>query len=241
MREEQEKWTGRVNLSGGEVEYTVRVSQKAKHMRLVVGIGTGLEVVVPLTFNDKDLDSILVKNQKWILDKLKNLKQFAQNTDAVVSDIPESIYYRGLEYRVETRIDFSSPPSVLMEKTKFVIFIPEEHGVALLKEWLRKEARWIIHQRVQEISERLSLKYNRIFIRDQKTRWGSCSSKKNLNFNWRLVMAPPEVLDYVVVHELMHLLEQNHSKKFWALVEMVCPNFKTYRSWLKEYAPRLSF
>lgn len=76
--------------------------------------------------------------------------------------------------------------------------------------------------------------YRNITIREQKTRWGSCSSEKNLNFNWKLILAPPEVLDYVVVHELCHLKEMNHSKAFWDEVGKVMPEYETYKLWLKE-------
>lgn len=81
--------------------------------------------------------------------------------------------------------------------------------------------------------------FNRITIRDQKTRWGSCSAKGTLSFNWRLMLAPPAVLDYVVVHELCHLTHMDHSKAFWALVESVCPDYRVHRKWLKEHGHEL--
>ena len=80
----------------------------------------------------------------------------------------------------------------------------------------------------------MGVSYRNITIREQKTRWGSCSSEKNLNFNWKLILAPPEVLDYVVVHELCHLKEMNHSKAFWDEVGKVMPEYETYKLWLKE-------
>lgn len=83
--------------------------------------------------------------------------------------------------------------------------------------------------------------YTRITIRDQKTRWGSCSSRGTLSFNWRLMLAPPAVLDYVVVHELCHLEHMNHSKDFWHCVEMILPNYKIHRKWLKEHGQELTF
>lgn len=81
--------------------------------------------------------------------------------------------------------------------------------------------------------------YHRITIRDQKTRWGSCSAKGTLSFNWRLMLAPPAVLDYVIVHELCHLTHMDHSKAFWALVESVCPDYRTHRKWLKDHGQEL--
>ncbi len=81
--------------------------------------------------------------------------------------------------------------------------------------------------------------FQRITIRDQKTRWGSCSARGTLSFNWRLMLAPPAVLDYVVVHELCHLTHMNHSAAFWALVESVCPDYRIHRKWLKEHGQEL--
>lgn len=82
--------------------------------------------------------------------------------------------------------------------------------------------------------------YNRITIRDQKTRWGSCSAKGTLSFNWRLMLAPPEILDYVVIHELCHLTYMDHSAAFWRKVESVCPGYRTARRWLKDHGHELT-
>ena len=81
--------------------------------------------------------------------------------------------------------------------------------------------------------------YNRITIRDQKTRWGSCSARGTLSFNWRLMLAPPAILDYVVVHELCHLTHMDHSAAFWQAVESVCPDYRSARKWLKEHGQEL--
>lgn len=87
--------------------------------------------------------------------------------------------------------------------------------------------------RVREFADILGVTYGRVTIRNQRTRWGSCSSKGNLNFNCLLMEAPKEVQDYVIVHELCHIIEMNHSKRFWSLVESVLPNYKQSRLWLK--------
>ncbi len=100
--------------------------------------------------------------------------------------------------------------------------------------YYRRKARQKIKERLYFFSQLYDLKYNQVYIRDQKTRWGSCSSKKNLNFNWRLILAPAEVLDYVVVHELCHLKHMNHSRAFWQLVSKQCPDFNQPKKWLKE-------
>ncbi|KAF0125392.1 MAG: hypothetical protein FD189_1682 [Elusimicrobia bacterium] len=95
-------------------------------------------------------------------------------------------------------------------------------------------ARVLLTARADHWSLELGIPYKRIAIRSQRTRWGSCSAKGNLNFNWRLAAAPSAVLDYVVVHELCHLRELNHSRDFWAHVRAACPDYKSHRRWLRE-------
>ncbi len=98
---------------------------------------------------------------------------------------------------------------------------------------LSKEAKKYLPKRAEIFADKMGVKYNRIAIRSQRTLWGSCSNKNNLNFNCLLMLCPEEVRDYVVVHELCHLKEMNHSKNFWTLVEKYCPDYKTHRQWLK--------
>lgn len=97
----------------------------------------------------------------------------------------------------------------------------------------------VIPQRVRHYAEIMKVRYGRITIRSQKTRWGSCSEKGNLNFNCLLMLAPEEVVDYVVVHELCHLIEMNHSKAFWQQVERVMPDYKRHRQWLKDHGTEI--
>ena len=98
----------------------------------------------------------------------------------------------------------------------------------------RGNSKEIILARVRHWAAVLNLEYGRVFVKDQRTLWGSCSGRRNLNFNWRLAAAPPEALDYVVIHELCHLREMNHSKRFWDLVRAACPDYKARRKWLRD-------
>lgn len=108
-----------------------------------------------------------------------------------------------------------------------------------LKQALSRRALARIRQRLNHYAPRLGVTFGRVTVRDQKSRWGSCSAKQNLNFNWKLIMAPPEVLDYVVVHELCHLREFNHSPRFWALVEAQLPEYACWKKWLKDHGSEL--
>ena len=106
--------------------------------------------------------------------------------------------------------------------------------------WYRKETRAITHDLIREYQKKFHFKVNKVRITSAKTRWGSCSSKNNLNFTYRLCMAPMRVIDYVVVHELTHLIHHNHSKAFWKAVERVKPDYRKDRDWLKKHGPLLT-
>jgi predicted metal-dependent hydrolase len=117
----------------------------------------------------------------------------------------------------------------------------EEKDIAkALMKWYRGEAAATLRERVEHWSYILDVTSFRLTVRDQRTRWGSCSAKGALSFSWRLVLAPPEVLDYVALHEVAHLREHNHSKRFWAIVTQHCPEYRTHREWLRREGPALS-
>ena len=108
-------------------------------------------------------------------------------------------------------------------------------GDPALERWYREQARKRIAWRTAYFARHMGVTYGRISIRAAKTRWGSCSAEGNLNFHWKLILMPPEILDYVVVHELAHRKEMNHSDRFWAEVERVLPDYRQRRAWLKEH------
>ena len=110
---------------------------------------------------------------------------------------------------------------------------------AALKSTLAALALERIRQRISVFQPVIGGEFGRVAVRDQRSRWGSCSSKHNLNFNWKLIMAPPQVLDYVVIHELCHLHEFNHSARFWRLVEGVMPDYEVWKKWLKNHGGEL--
>lgn len=121
------------------------------------------------------------------------------------------------------------------------LYTPAElRRLQVLEKRYRNSARKVFTKRVEFYHKVTGGTYTSITIRDQKSRWGSCSSRGTLSFNYRLVFAPPAVLDYVVVHELCHLTHMNHSKDFWNMVASVMPDYKTYKNWLKEHGQELT-
>lgn len=116
----------------------------------------------------------------------------------------------------------------------------EQKRLQILEKRYRNSARTTFEKRVAYYHQFTGGEYHTITIRDQKSRWGSCSSRGTLSFNYRLIFAPPKVLDYVVVHELCHLTHMDHSKNFWNMVEQIMPEYKTYKTWLKEHGQELT-
>ena len=109
-----------------------------------------------------------------------------------------------------------------------------EYRRSAIEKWYRKEALDVIEEKASEYAACIHVSFQNVHIKDTKSRWGSCSSRGNLNFSWRLMMAPEPVLDYVVIHELCHLKYMDHSEHFWNLVAEFCPSYKQYRKWLKD-------
>lgn len=232
-----------INLNGRMVPYTIRRSIRAKHLRLQVCLNPCfLEVIVPETFQLGELKGILLEKKSWILKKLATADRLSVARQAEQAQ-GRSVLYRGRPYPVEVRVEPGSTSKVEVQEDRLVVVVPpalEGNDSAVLERWLRQMARLLIHQRLRVMNEKLKLPFNRVFIKGQKTRWGSCSQQRNLNFNWRLVMAPLPVMDYIVAHELAHLVEMNHSKKFWAVVEQIYPGYREQRAWLKKNGKMLT-
>ncbi|HNR62782.1 MAG TPA: M48 family metallopeptidase [Thermotogota bacterium] len=162
--------------------------------------------------------------------------------------LSERIFYRGT--LLPLNVFFSNRVgnvSISVQSASFDISIhpylkgkiTDEGLEKCIKQWLESEAKRVIPAKVKEWAEKTSLFPYKVRVKDQRSRWGSCSSKRNINLNWRLIMAPETVMGYVIVHELCHLQVPNHSKSFWALVAHFLPDFQVSKNWLKKYGQML--
>ncbi|MDH4129031.1 MAG: M48 family metallopeptidase [Spirochaetota bacterium] len=237
-----------IKLSNRLVNYSLRISNRAKYIRIVVSRKRGLEVVVPKSKVYIRIEDFLRSKSSWILKKLDYF-----NTN-LISNPPNPLFenslipFLGDYFKLKNDTTISDKEIELKDKVIYLNLSllnkkknPNLEIRFLLKKLLKNQAKIIINQRAKHYSSQLNVKFNRVTIRDQKTRWGSCSSLKNLNFNWRLIMAPIEVLDYIVIHEMVHIIELNHSKKYWKIVETNCPNYCEYEKWLKINGHKLAF
>ncbi|MEG3071659.1 MAG: SprT family zinc-dependent metalloprotease [Candidatus Syntrophopropionicum ammoniitolerans] len=206
-------------MAGRQVAYSLKTSTRAKNLRLQVSLEKGLVIIVPEGFDSGTMNIYLQEKQDWILAKLDHYARLKGDL-AASKRFGWHVFYQGKEHRVEVRkVGPTVADTIEVTAGRVIITLGEgreKDPAAVLEHWMRSRARVLINQRIEAINEVLKLPFNRVTIKGQKTRWGSCSSLGNLNFNWRLIMAPLPVLDYIVIHELLHLIEPNHSKKFWA-------------------------
>jgi predicted metal-dependent hydrolase len=224
-------------LDSQTVPYAVKRSSRAKHARLEVRAATGLTVVIPDSYKISDIPDLLRKKERWILDKLAKDVKGHPVTEGKEPISGNFIPYLGRRLKVVTRHNPGTAVSVRLEKNRLLVDLDSRNGRLnlVLEWWYRQQAEKLIKKRVDELCPRLGVTYCRLTVRGAKTRWGSCSRKGNINFNWKLMMVPEPVVDYVIIHELAHLKEMNHSKNFWKLVTEHCPQWRKHRKWLKEH------
>lgn len=224
-------------IDGLKISYKVRESEKASKPRIDHKLGD-FTVVIPKD-QDYNPENLIYRKKSWVSKKRKEFLRFKRK-------IPErdledggkiSLLGEDKKIRVEKR-----KSNEILDKVYLAEHLVERTSLSdQLEKALRKEARNLIEEKVEKYSGKISESHDKIFIRDQQTRWGSCSSKGNLNFNWRLILGPEHVLDYVVVHELVHLEEKNHDEKFWSRVREIYPDYKKSNRWLAEESSKLVF
>ena len=206
----------------------------ARRMTLRVNEGRGLSVTAPPSIPDSEIIHFIEEKSDWILARLA---EHRQRVAEFYEDQP-TILYRGVKTKVLLHSSSSScKNSVNYDGADIVLTMLESsriHPADFLEKWLRQQCESEIRLNLAEILPLLGEESAPFSIRDQKTRWGSCSSSGRLSFNWRLVMAPSSVLRYVVAHEVAHLRHHDHSAHFWRLVGELMPNHAPDRAWLRQ-------
>ena len=217
-------------------------SRKAIRMRLQIDREGKITLVAPRFSTSADIQSFLARHRSWTQKHLERIRK-QQSLRPKPNYLPNDVfYYFGESLILEVKPSDRKRSTLKVRENRMIVTlhkaIGREEGVRsvqkVVRDFYRQKAEEVIRDRLEHFNEHYGFHFNRVAFRDQKSRWGSCSKAGNLNFNWRLVMAPIEVIDYVVIHELCHLREMNHSRRFWALVEQTVPNHKESRTWLKE-------
>ena len=232
-----------IRLGARRVDYLVLRSMAARKLRIRVG-PNGVEVVQPSTRSREDVSAFLSRNEVWILDQLQRVERLRGLRPPALRRAGE-ILFRGepTRLRIETTgarargnaIDFANGEIVIQRGKGSRTPVARS-----LENWLRKQARTEIEKHLAVVTVRLRQRAQRIYVMGQRTKWGNCSARRNLSFNWRLILAPDFVLRYLVTRETVHLATPDHSAKFWLTVQSLCRETERAKQWLCSHQTQLT-
>jgi hypothetical protein len=212
------------------IEYTVRRSDRARRVRVAVDPEKGVEVVLPQRAPKRAAAEAVRELRPWIERRLAEAEAAREAVAARGHTVP---------YLGETLTLKPERGRTRVHRRGDVLLVPHGDHRPALERWYRRNAKLEIAPRLDRAVEALDTTYTALTIRNQRTRWGSCSSTGAMSFNWRLLLAPEDVLDYVVWHEACHLRVLDHSPRFWALVERHVPGYEEPRRWLRKHGQTL--
>jgi predicted metal-dependent hydrolase len=223
-------------------DYTVRRSARARTIRIVVA-PEGVEVVIPRRGSLRDAEAFVAEKARWIERTLKSYREAEEALPPARLEDGGDVPYLGrtLPLRVHVEPD-RTRAGVARRGAALHVGVSgpgEEHVRDALVRWYRRRARVEVAERLDWATLRAGSQYTKLQIRDPSSRWASCSSSGGMSFSWRLLLAPEQVLDYVVQHEVAHLDVMDHSRRFWGVLESRCPDYREHEKWLRRYGPAL--
>ena len=224
------------------IPYRIRRSDRARRARIQVS-AEGVEVVVPRRLALREVEPFVEEKRRWIERTLRRMAEAeSERPPARLEDGGEVPY---LGERLDLRVEVEPGrvrPHVARRGGALQVRVGAPGRDAIedaLERWYRRRARVEVAERLDRAVARAGVSYRGLQIRGQRTRWASCSSDGAMSFNWRLLLAPPEILDYVVEHEVAHLEVHDHSQRFWALLAGRCPEMREHEAWLRRHGPSL--
>ncbi len=232
----------------GDISIPYEFIRKKNNKYIRIRICTdGMRVTAPTGISFSEVESLLGSKRNWIYKHYTQIQSINEEERDHTWEDGETVLYMGRDYNIRIFNCRGKKTSVGFNGKEFEVYVDSSISGAerdcsikkAFKGWFIGRAREIIGNRLELFTEITGLKYNSFKIKEQKTRWGSCSGKGNLNFNWRIVMSPQWVVDYVVLHEICHLKYLNHSEKYWNMVSKYNPDYKKAKKWLKEHRLKL--
>jgi hypothetical protein len=214
-----------------EIEVEKIIRSKRKTIALEVTDRVTLIIKAPYFVSNKAIYEIIEKHKRWINKRIAFAKTIGKSSPKEF--VPgESFLYLGKTYRLF--IVCSQKEALRFDNAFYLKKDMQSLAREIFIDWYKNEAKKFISERVNYYSNLTGIKYNKVKITSAMKRWGSCSQNGNLSFTYRLVMAPVFAIDYVIVHELCHIIEHNHSKRFWEHLKVILPDYKNAREWLRE-------
>ena len=213
------------------IQYSVRRSARAQRVRVTVDPTRGVEVVLPRRAPEREAAAAIRELRPWIERRVAEVEQVRRTVAARGGTVP----YLGERLRL-----VAQPGRTRVHRREAELLVPVPPAqIAALERWYRHEARREIAPRLDRACAATGTSYRRLTIRGQRTRWASCSRSGAMSFNWRLLLGPEPVLDYVVWHEVCHLRVMDHSPRFWALLARHCPDYRLHVRWLRRHGATL--
>ncbi|TCR90242.1 hypothetical protein EV561_104470 [Rhizobium sp. BK376] len=215
---------------------TIRQHERATRITLRIEPGgRGLKMTIPRGLAAREINAFLDRHQGWLLTKL------AKFSSETVLEPGGEILLRGVKHRIEHTGTLRGLTEAVLVDGRHVLRVSgmPEHAGRRIATFLKKEGRLDMERLVAIHAGRIGAKVASISMKDTRSRWGSCSTDANLSFSWRIVMAPPMVIDYLAAHEVAHLKEMNHGPHFWALCRKLCPHMDEAKAWLKRHGSQL--
>jgi predicted metal-dependent hydrolase len=222
------------------VPYRIRRSDRARHARILVG-GDGVEVVVPRRFPMREVEPFVREKRRWIERTLLRLRESEAVLPPARLEDGGELPYLGERLALRVRLEPERRRPHVARRDGLVT-AAVARPVALrdaLERWYRRQARAEVSARLDAAVAAAGVRYESLQIRGQQTRWASCSSGGAMSFNWRLLLAPAEILDYVVEHEVAHIEVHDHSDRFWSLLASRCPAWREHEGWLRRHGHAL--
>jgi predicted metal-dependent hydrolase len=223
------------------VPYRIRRSDRARHARILVG-PDGVEVVVPPRFPMREVEPFVEEKRRWIERTLRKMRESELELGRPLLEDGGEVPYLGERLLLRVRVEPGRVrPHVKRRGPVLSASVGAKPGALreALERWYRKQARLEVEPRLDDAVDRAGTDYASLQIRGQQTRWASCSSSGAMSFNGRLLLAPAEVLDYVVEHEVAHLAVPDHSQRFWSLLAKRCPDYREHERWLRKHGHAL--
>ena len=224
------------------VPYVVKRSSVARQVRFEIKAGTGLTVILPRRCNLDAVTEMLEAKRRWILEKMDRFVGTTQPAGNGRLSFGDAVPFLGQEVRIVGCRGLRSVGTVELHGQSLMVQRDSACSdlESLLERWYRAQAASVLERKAREFATAFGVSYGRFTIRGQRTRWASCSHRGTLSFNWRLIMAPESVVDYVVIHEVAHLKEMNHTKRFWESVAERCPSWRERKKWLDDHGTELA-
>ncbi len=208
------------------------IRTKRKTIALIVERDGRLVVRAPLRAREEVIHRFIQRKEKWIFRKREYVKSYYPPFVQKEYVNGEGFWYLGNIYELQL-VEASKPPLYLNGGFQLARTAVSKAPL-VFEHWYREQAQQVIAERVKWYAKKHGYSYKQIKITSARTRWGSCSARGTLSFSWRLVMAPVPVIDYVVVHELVHLKTKNHSKEYWSRVKLIVPDYQNRIDWLEQ-------